>query len=416
MTSPESERAFGFRTRALHAGGQPDATTGARAVPIYQTTSYLFDDAAHAAALFKLQRLGYIYTRIMNPTTAAFEERMASLEGGVGALALATGEAARLVAIASLCTSGDEAVCVPPLAGPTAHWFQRRLAAFGIAARTAASTAPEALAREIGPKTRLLYLELLPPPGLAVPDIEAAAAIAHQHRVPLLVDGTRATPWLCRPIEHGADIVLEAANFLGGHAAAQGGVIVDSGRFPWTAGEFPQLNGPSPGYHGLRFSETFGELAYIVKCRVEGLRDLGPAMSPLGAFLLLQGLETLAMRVERHAANALRLARRLEEHPAVERVTYPGLASHPDAGRAERYLDGSGGPLLAVTLTGGREAAARFTGGLGLFSPHGSPGDPRSGTALAGEGGEVLIMPGLEDPEDLLAEVERALAGAGVSQ
>src|SRR5689334_14377876 len=303
------DRVFGFATRALHAGQRPDEATGSRAVPIYQTTSYVFEDTEHAANLFNLQRFGNIYTRIMNPTTAVFEERIASLEGGVGALAVASGQAAQLIALAGLLEAGDEIVAASTLYGGTYTQFDVSLRRFGINTIFVDPDDPENFRRAITPRTRVLYGETIGNPRINVLDIAAVAAIAHEAHLPLMIDNTFASPYLCRPIEHGADIIVESATkFLGGHGTSIGGIIVDSGRFPWNEGPFPQLTEPSPGYHGMRFYETFGNLAYIIKARVEGLRDFGPALSPFNSFLFLQGLETLNLRMERHSHNALAAA------------------------------------------------------------------------------------------------------------
>jgi len=316
---PENEeRAFSFNTRALHAGQQPDPATGARAVPIYQTTSYVFEDSDHAAALFALQRFGNIYTRIVNPTTAVLEERMASLEGGVGALALASGQAAQFLTVSSLCQSGDHLVSSSTLYGGTYTQFDVTFRRLGFDTTFVEPDDPENFRTAITDRTKLVYVETIANPRMNVVDLEAVAKIAHQAGVPLVVDNTFASPYLCRPIEHGADIVVHSATkFIGGHGTSIGGVIVDSGKFDWTNGKFPQITEPSPGYHDLKFSETFGELAFIIKARVEGLRDLGPCVSPFNAFLFLQGLDTLGMRMDRHCSNALAAAQHLEKHPAV---------------------------------------------------------------------------------------------------
>ncbi len=341
---PTPDRAFGFATRALHAGQRPDSETGARAVPIYQTTSYVFEDTAHAAALFNLQRFGNIYTRIMNPTTGAFEERMAALERGVGALALASGQAAQFIAMVSLCQAGDEIVASKTLYGGTYTQFDVSFRRLGIQTTFVDPEDPENFRRAITPRTRFLYGETIGNPRMNVFDIAAVAAVAHDHNLPLVIDNTFASPYLCRPIEHGADIVVHSATkFIGGHGTSIGGVIVDSGRFPWEKGPFPQLVEPSPGYHGIRFRETFGDLAFIIKARVEGLRDLGPALSPFNSFLFLQGLETLKLRMRAHSENALAVAQFLEKHERVAWVNYPGLASSPYRTLADRYLpDGAG--------------------------------------------------------------------------
>ena len=302
------DRQFGFNTRALHAGQRPDPATGARAVPIYQTTSYVFEDTEHAANLFNLQRFGNIYTRIMNPTTAVFEERIASLEGGVGALAVASGQAAQFIALASLLEAGDEIVAASTLYGGTYTQFDVSLRRFGHQHDLRRPRRPRELpARDHAARRKVLYGETIGNPRINVLDIAAVAAIAHEANIPLVIDNTFASPYLCRPIEHGADIVVHSATkFIGGHGTSIGGVIVDSGRFPWGAGAFPQLLEPSKGYHGIRFYETFGDFAFIMKARVEGLRDLGPALSPFNAFLFLQGVETLGLRMERHVANTQR--------------------------------------------------------------------------------------------------------------
>src|SRR5438874_8840490 len=316
-----SDHKFGFATRALHAGQQPDSVTGARAMPIYQTTSYVFEDTAHAAALFNLQRFGNIYTRIMNPTTAAFEERMAALERGVGALAVGSGQAAQFIALASLLEAGDEIVSANTLYGGTYTQFDVSFRRLGINTVFVDPDDPENFRRAITPRTRALYGETIGNPRMNVLDIAAIAGIAHQANVPLVIDNTFASPYLCRPIEHGADIVVHSATkFIGGHGTSIGGVIVDSGRFPWDCGMFPQLLEPSKGYHGIRFYETFGDFAFIMKARVESLRDLGPALSPFNSFLFLQGVETLKLRMECHSRNALAAANFLKDHSAVEGV------------------------------------------------------------------------------------------------
>src|SRR5579862_612529 len=316
MSTPD--RSFGFATRALHAGQRPDAETGARAVPIYQTTSYVFEDTAHAAALFNLQRFGNIYTRIMNPTTAVFEERMAALERGVGALAVGSGQAAQFVALVSLLESGDEIVASKTLYGGTYTQFDVSFRRLGIQTTFVDPEDPENFRKAITPKTKAIYGETIGNPGMNVLDIEAVAKIAHEHNMPLVVDNTFASPYLCRPIEHGADIVVHyATKYIGGHGTSIGGVIIDSGRFPWSQGRFPQLLEPSKGYHGIRFYETFGDMAYIVKARVEGLRDFGPALSPFNSFLFLQGLETLKLRMLSHSQQAIGVARFLQSHERV---------------------------------------------------------------------------------------------------
>jgi len=421
------DRSFGFATRALHAGQRPDAETGARAVPIYQTTSYVFDDTAHAAALFNLQRFGNIYTRIMNPTTAAFEERMASLERGVGALAVGSGQAAQFIALASLVEAGDEIVAAKTLYGGTYTQMDVSLRRLGIQTTFVDPCDPENFRCAITPKTRVLYGETIGNPRMNVLDIAAVAAIAHEHTLPLMVDNTFASPYLCRPIEHGADIVVHSATkFIGGHGTSIGGVIVDSGRFPWGSGRFPQLLEPSKGYHGIRFYETFGDFAYIMKARVEGLRDFGPALSPFNSFLFLQGLETLKLRMQCHSENALAVARFLESHPRVAWVNYPGLESSASHALASRYLPRGAGGILTFGIQGGLDAGRRFIEALQLLSHLANVGDakslvihPASTThqqltteeKLAGGITDDLIRLsiGLEELDDILWDLDQAL-------
>jgi O-acetylhomoserine (thiol)-lyase len=421
------DRSFGFATRALHAGQQPDSDTGARAVPVYQTTSYVFEDVAHAAALFNLQRLGNIYTRIMNPTTAVFEERMASLERGVGALAVGSGQAAQFIALASLLEAGDEIVSANTLYGGTYTQFDVSFRRLGIQTAFVDPDDPENFRRAITPRTRVLYGETIGNPRMNVLDIAAVAAIAHENNLPLMIDNTFASPYLCRPIEHGADIVVHSATkFIGGHGTSIGGVIVDSGRFPWDRGRFPQLLEPSKGYHGIRFYETFGDFAYIMKARVEGLRDFGPALSPFNSFLFLQGLETLNLRMERHSANALKVAQFLAGHKQVSWVNYPGLETGRYRALAQRYLPIGAGGVLTFGIKGGLDAGRRFIEALQVFSHLANIGDakslvihPASTTHQqlsreereAGGIGDDLIRlsVGLEDIDDLLWDLDNAL-------
>ena len=424
------ERAFGFATRALHAGQKADPATGARAVPIYQTTSYVFEDTEHAAALFNLQRFGNIYTRIMNPTTAVFEERMAALERGVGALALASGQSAQFIAISSLCQAGDEMVAASTLYGGTYTQFDISFRRIGINTTFVDPEDPESFRRAITPRTKLLYGETIGNPRINVLDIAAVAKIAHEANIPLMIDNTFASPYLCRPIEHGADIVVHSATkFIGGHGTSIGGVIVDSGRFPWERGAFPQLLEPSKGYHGIRFRETFGDIAYIIKARVEGLRDFGPALSPLNSFLFLQGLETLHLRMDRHSRNALAVAEHLSKHPHVSWVSYPGLASSPYYKLSQKYLPLGAGAILTFGIRGGLEAGRRFIDSLKLFSHLANVGDakslvihPASTTHQQLSDGEKLtagvtndlvrLSVGLEDIEDIVWDLDQALAAA----
>src|SRR3954447_15648930 len=425
MSTPD--RSFGFATRALHAGHRPDAETGARAVPIYQTTSYVFEDTAHAAALFNLQRFGNIYTRIMNPTTAAFEERMAALERGVGALAVGSGQAAQFIALASLLEAGDEIVSANTLYGGTYTQFDVSFRRLGIQTTFVDPDDPENFRRAITPRTRVLYGETIGNPRMNVLDIAAVAAVAHENNLPLVIDNTFASPYLCRPIEHGADIVLHSATkFIGGHGTSVGGVIVDSGRFPWDKGRFPQLLEPSKGYHGIRFYETFGGFAYIMKARVEGLRDFGPALSPFNSFLFLQGLETLKLRMECHTQNTLAAARFLSEHPAVAWVNYPSLPSSPYRALAQRYLPKGAGAVLTFGIGGGLEAGRRFIESLQLFSHLANVGDAKSlvihpastthqqlsveeRTAGGITDDLIRLSVGLEEIEDILWDLNQAL-------
>jgi O-acetylhomoserine (thiol)-lyase len=423
------DRQFGFNTRALHAGQRPDPATSARAVPIYQTTSYVFDDADHAAALFNLQRFGNIYTRIMNPTTAVFEERIASLHGGVGALAVGSGQAAQLVALTNLLEAGDEIVAASTLYGGTYTQLDVSLRRMGINTIFVDPDDPQNFARAITPRTRVLYGETIANPRINVLDISAVAAIAHAHKLPLVIDNTFASPYLCRPIEHGADIVVESATkFIGGHGTSIGGVIVDSGRFNWSEGPFPQLLEPSRGYHGIRFYETFGDFAYIMKARVEGLRDLGPALSPFNSFLFLQGVETLGLRMDRHVANARAVASFLKEHPAVAWVNYPALPDSPYHALAQQYLPKGPGAILTFGVAGGLAAGRRLIERVQLISHLANVGDAKTLIIHPGstthqqmsedEQRAAGVMPemvrlsvGLEDIDDILWDLEQALEG-----
>src|SRR5579863_8755254 len=317
-------RQLGFATRSLHAGHTPDKASLARAVPIYQSTSFVFEDSSHAAALFALQQFGNIYSRIMNPTTDVFEQRVAALEGGVAALATSSGQSAQFLAISSLMEQGDELVAASTLYGGTYTQFDVSFRRIGINVKFVEPDDPENFRKAISPRTRAIYGETIANPRMNVLDIEKVAAIAHEAGVPLIVDNTMASPYLCRPIEHGADIVVHSATkFLGGHGTSIGGVIVDSGKFPWSD-KYPAITKPSPGYHGMVFSDVFGPMAYIIKVRVEGLRDFGPCISPFNSFLFIQGIETLGMRMERHSSNALQMAEWLEKHPAISWVKFPG--------------------------------------------------------------------------------------------
>ncbi len=376
---PKSQRNFGFNTRALHAGHVPDSASNARAVPIYQTTSYVFNDSDHAAALFGLQTFGNIYTRIMNPTTAVFEERMASLEGGVAALGVASGQAAQFLALTSLMGAGDEIVSASTLYGGTATQLDVSFRRLGINTTFVESDDPENFRRAITPKTRCLYAETIANPRINVLDIQAVADIAHEAGIPLVIDNTFASPWLCRPIEHGADIVVHSATkFIGGHGTSIGGIIIDGGKFPWNNGKFPYLSEPSPGYHGMKFWDTFGNIAFIIRARVEGLRDMGPALSPFNSFLFIQGIETLQFRMEAHSRNAQAVAEYLASHSAVTWVNYAGLSSSKYHSLAKKYLPNGCGAVLTFGIKGGLEAGKKLIDSLELFSHLANVGDARS--------------------------------------
>jgi O-acetylhomoserine (thiol)-lyase len=425
---------YGFHTRALHVGAGPDGATGARAVPIYQSTSFVFEDSQHAADLFALKRPGFIYTRIMNPTQAAFEDRIASLEGGVAALSAASGQAAITLTLLGLARAGQEIVSTASLYGGTYNLFEHTLPRLGISVRFVESPTARTVADAITPKTRAVYLETIGNPRLDIPDLEGIAGAAHAAGVPVVVDNTFATPYLCRPLEHGADIVVHSATkFIGGHGNSIGGVLVDGGRFDWAAsGRFPHLVEPDPSYHGLSFTETFGPAAFAVQVRAQLLRDLGPATSPFNAFLFLQGLETLALRMERHSANALRLSQFLADHAAVDWVVYPGRPDHPDAALAKKYLPRGGGAILTFGVKGGAAAGRKLVESVKLFSHLANVGDTRSliihpATTTHSQLSEdsqrsagvtpdmVRLSVGLEDVEDLMADLDQALAAAPVA-
>jgi O-acetylhomoserine (thiol)-lyase len=422
-----SDRKFGFETLCLHAGTLPDPTTGSRAAPIYQTTAYVFDSADHAASLFNLQTFGNIYTRIMNPTNAAFEERMAALEGGRGALALSSGMAAQMVALLTLLEAGDELVSASTLYGGTYSQFDVSFRKLGIETKFVDPDDPENFRRAIGPKTKAVFAETIGNPIINVLDIERVAAVAHEAGIPLIVDNTFATPWLCRPIEHGADIVVHSATkFICGHGTSIGGVIVESGKFPWDNGRFPMMTEPSKGYHGVRFYETFGDFGWIMKARLETLRTFGPALSPFNAFLFLQGLETLALRMERHCANGLAIARFLKKHPAVAWVNYPGLADSPYHELAKKYLPRGVGSIFTFGIRGDMQAGVRFIESVQVLSHLANVGDakslvihPASTThrqlseeeqIAAGVAPDMIRLSiGLETVDDLLWDIGQAL-------
>ena len=424
------DRNFGFNTRSLHAGYQPDPTTRARAVPIYQTTSYVFEDSTDAAALFALQKFGNIYTRIMNPTTAVLEERVASLENGVAALAMSSGQAAQMVAITSLMEAGDEMVSASTLYGGTYTQFDVSFRKLGLDVKFVEPDDPENFRKAITPKTKCLYGETISNPRGNVLDIEAVAKIAHEHNIPLVIDNTFASPYLCRPIDFGADIVVHSlTKFMGGHGNSIGGIIVDSGKFPWQNGNFPQLNEPARAYHGMKFSETFGNIAYIIKARVEGLRDMGTCMSPFNAFLFLQGIETLGLRMDRHVANTLAAAEFLEKHPLVTWVKYPSLPSSPYYAMAKRYMPKGGGAVFSFGIKGGYDAGKKFIDSVKLFSHLANVGDARSlvihpsstthqqlslpEQEAAGVTPDLVrLSVGLEDLDDILWDLDQALSAS----
>ena len=416
----------GFDTLALHAGYTPDGT-GARAVPIWQTTSYTFRDTDHAARLFALEEFGNIYTRIMNPTTDVLEQRVAALEGGVAGLAFASGMGAISAALLTLCVAGDEIVSSSRLYGGTVTLFNDTLSRMGIRTVWVDSDKPEAFAQAITERTKVVFLETIGNPKLTIPDMAGIVAVAHAAGVPVMIDNTTATPALCRPIEHGCDIVVHSlTKYLGGHGNSIGGVIVDAGAFPWDNGRFPEFVEPDPSYHGLKFVETFGNLAFILRARVRMLRDLGACISPFNAFLILQGIETLTLRMARHSESALAVARFLKAHPQVDWVTYPGLENHPSHGAAQRYLPNGASGLVGFGVKGGMAAGRRFIEKLQLFSHLANIGDARSlaihpastthqqlseaDQHSAGVTPDFIRLSiGLETLEDILADLDQAL-------
>ena len=428
MPDPEDRR-WGLRTRAVHAGARPDPTTGARAVPIYQTTSFVFDDVEDAADLFALQKYGNIYTRLGNPTIAALEERVASLEGAIGAVATSSGQAAEALLFSSVAGAGDHIVASSALYGGTYTLLDVTLRRLGIETTFVAPDDPAAFAAAVQPgRTKLVYTEIIANPGGTIADLEALSKVAHQAGVPLAVDSTLASPYLCRPIEHGVDIVLHSATkFLGGHGNSMGGVIVESGRFPWDNGNFPVMTEPVATYGNLRFWDNFGEYGFCTKLRVEGLRNLGGVLSPLNAFLILQGIETLPLRMQAHVANAQAVAEFLDHDERVGWVRYAGLPADPGHALAHRYLPRGPGAVLSFGLRGGRAAGEAFIGAVELCSHLANIGDTRtlvihpastthrqlSEQALeaAGVPGELVrISVGIEDLDDILYDLDQALA------
>ncbi len=378
--STENHKAYHFDTLQVHAGQDPAPGTNARAVPIYQTSSYTFQDADHGARLFALEEFGNIYTRIMNPTTSVLEERLAALEGGVAALATSSGQSAQFLALSTLAQAGENIVSTGYLYGGTYNQFKVTFPRLGIDVRLVDGDDPETLRSAIDNQTRALYVETIGNPRFNIPDLRALADLAHEHGIPLVVDNTfGCAGYLCRPIEHGADIVVASATkWIGGHGTSIGGIIIDGGTFDWSSGKFPTFTEPSPGYHGLQFHETFGELAFIIRARVEGLRDLGPCLSPFNSFLLLQGLETLSLRVQRHVDNTLELAQWLDAHPEVEWVSYPGLPNHPSHTAARKYLQNGFGAVLTFGIRGGLEAGRRFINSVELASHLANVGDAKT--------------------------------------
>jgi len=429
----EEARDFGFETRQVHAGQRPEPNTGARAMPIFQTTSYVFEDPDSAAAYFNLQEFGNIYSRIMNPTVAAFEERMASLEGGTGAVGFASGIAAQAAALFTLLQPGDHVVSSSALYGGTVNQFKHVLRKMNVELTWVNPDDADAWRAALRPNTKLLYGETIGNPGGNVLDIETLAAIAHEHQAPLMVDNTFASPFLCRPMEWGADIVVHSATkFIGGHGTSIGGVVVDSGRFNWSNGRFPVIAEPSPAYHGLQFHETFGEYGYLMKLRAESLRDLGAAMSPFNAFLFLQGLETLSLRMERHVANAVAVAEFLNGHALATNVTYPGLPTSRYRALVDKYLPRGTGAVFSFDCQGGRPAGEEFIRGVSLWSHLANVGDaksliihPASTThrqlsdeelRAAGVGpGTVRLSVGIESLDDLIWDLEQGFARVAAS-
>lgn len=418
-------------TLALHAGQEPDPATGARAVPIYQTTSFVFKDSDHAARLFALQEFGNIYSRIMNPTVDVFEKRVAALEGGVMGLGVSSGSAAITLAVLNIAKVGQNFVSSNTLYGGTYNLFANTLKNFGIEARFVDAADPANFARQIDDQTRFLFVESIGNPANDVVDFDAIAKIAHDHGIPLIVDNTVTSPLLFRPIDHGADIVVHSATkVIGGHGTSLGGVIIDSGKFDWNNGKFPELTEPNPSYHGMKFYEAFkpfGNISYILKARVTLLRDMGPCLSPFNAFLLLQGLETIHLRVPRHSSSALRVAEYLEGHPAVSWVNYPGLKSHQDYARAQKYLPKGQGAILGFGIKGDAEAAKKFINGVKLASHLANVLDaktlvihPATTThqqlsleeqRAAGVTPDFIrVSVGLEDVEDIIADFDQALS------
>ncbi|WP_338886217.1 O-acetylhomoserine aminocarboxypropyltransferase/cysteine synthase family protein [Rhodococcus sovatensis] len=425
-----SERSLGLRTRAIHAGARPDPSTGSRAVPIYSTAGYVFENAADAGDLFALQKYGNVYSRIANPTVAALEERVASLEGGIGAVAFASGLAAEFAVFAALAGSGDQIVAAAGLYGGTVTQLDVTLRRFGVDTTFVQGTDPGDFAAAVTDRTKLIFVEIIGNPSGEIADLEGLAAIAHENKIPLVVDATMATPWLCRPIEFGADIVVHSATkFLGGHGSTLGGLVVESGRFDWGSGKFPHMTEPVASYGGLSWWGNFGEYGFLTKLRSEQLRDIGGSLSAQSAFTLIQGVETLPQRMDAHVANAAAVATWLDGDSRVDYVKWAGLPGHPHHGRAERYLPSGPGAVFAFGLLGGREAGQKFVESVQVASHVANIGDVRTlvihpGSTThrqltdeqlrgAGVGPELVrISVGLEDVEDILWDLDQALTSA----
>jgi O-acetylhomoserine (thiol)-lyase len=423
-----ADREFGFETLCLHAGQIPDAQTGSRAVPLYQTTSYVFDSADHAASLFNLQTFGNVYTRLSNPTTAVFEERMAAIEGGRAAVAAASGQSAEMLAFLNILEAGDHIVSSSKLYGGTHTMLSVNFRKFGIEATLVDPDDPENFRKALKPNTKAFFSETLGNPAINVIDIAAIAAIAHEAGVPFIVDNTAASPYLCQPIAHGADIVVHSATkFIGGHGTSMGGVVVESGKFPWDNGKFPGMTEPSPGYHGVKFYETFGDFGFTMKARMEILRVFGPSLAPFNSWLLLQGLETLPVRMERHVENAMRVAQFLESHGKVSWVNYPGLPGNRYHALATRYMPKGAGSLLSFGIEGGFDAGVKFIEALQFVSHLANIGDAKSlvihpastthrqlseeDLVKAGVPPDMVRLSiGLETIDDILWDLDRALS------
>ncbi|GAB4356491.1 MAG: homocysteine synthase [Bryobacter sp.] len=428
MKTAQIEKPLGFNTRCLHTGYDPDPATKARAVPIYQTTSFAFEDSQDAAELFGLQKFGNIYTRIMNPTTDVLEKRVASLENGVAALAMSSGQAAQFIAVTNICQAGDHVVAASTLYGGTYTQFDVSFRKMGIETTFVDPNDPENFRKAIRPNTRMVYGETVSNPRGNVMDIAAMAEIAHAARIPLVIDNTFATPYLCRPIDHGADIVLHSlTKFMGGHGTSIGGIIVDAGKMDWAKSNCPLMYEPSRAYHGMSFAEALGPIAYIIKARVEGLRDMGTALSPFNSFLFLQGIETLSLRMDRHVANAQAVAEYLAAHGAVAWVKYPGLPGDPYHAMAKKYMPKGAGAVFSFGLKGGFEAGKKFVDSLKIFSHLANVGDARSlvihpastthqqlnaeqQNAAGVQPEMVRLSIGLEDIEDLMWDLDQALS------